>query len=144
MKCNSGVRQPGRGVEKRTKSAPSAALSEFPSPPTAHKHGNHNQDSFTTGIHPCGMASSNAPPHAHVVHRQASARGKQRINHLSQHLTVVSANVRGLRTNLGDLTHNFVLRHQADIVAVTETWLNGEVEPTFGNIPGYLKSERKA
>ena len=55
----------------------------------------------------------------------------------------MSANVRGLRTNLGDLTHNFVHRHQADIVAVTETWLNGEVEPTYGNIPGYTKWVRK-
>ncbi|MPC67993.1 hypothetical protein E2C01_062182 [Portunus trituberculatus] len=89
------------------------------------------------------MAGSNAAPHAHVAHRQASARGQQRIKHLSQHLTVLSANVRGLRTNLGDLTHNFVLRHQADIVANTETWLNGEVEAIFGNIPGYTKWVRK-
>ena len=38
---------------------------------------------------------------------------------------------------MGDLSHNFVLRQSADIVAVTETWLNDEVEPTFGRIPGY-------
>ena len=52
-------------------------------------------------------------------------------------LTVVSANVRGLRTNISDLSHNFVLRYKADIVAVTETWLCSAVEPTFGRIPGY-------
>ena len=50
---------------------------------------------------------------------------------------MVSANVRGLRTNVGDLSHNFVLRQSADIVAVTETWLSDEVEPTFGRISGY-------
>lgn len=44
---------------------------------------------------------------------------------------------------MGDLTHNFVLRHYADIVAVTETWMNAEVEPTFGKIPGYTIWVRK-
>ena len=51
--------------------------------------------------------------------------------------------MRGLRTNVGDLTHNFVLRHRADVVAVTETWLNEEVEPTFGKVPGYSHWVRK-
>ncbi|MPC51035.1 hypothetical protein E2C01_044872 [Portunus trituberculatus] len=52
-------------------------------------------------------------------------------------LTVLSANVRGLRTNIGDLTHSFVLRHRVDIAVATETWLNSDVEPTFGKIAGY-------
>ena len=54
-----------------------------------------------------------------------------------QQLTVLSANVRGLRTNIGDLTHNFVLRHCVDVVVVTETWLDEGVESTFGKIRGY-------
>ena len=70
------------------------------------------------------------------------SRARQHHSHAHQ-LTVVSANVRGLRTNIGDLSHNFVLRHQADIVAVTESWLNGAVEPTFGKIPGYTHWVRK-
>ena len=70
----------------------------------------------------------------------AVPRGNGRSNHC---LTVVSANVRGLRTNIGDLSHNFVLRHRADVVAVTETWLSCEVEPTFGKIPGYSQWVRK-
>ena len=57
--------------------------------------------------------------------------------------TLVSANVRGLRTNLGELSHNFVLRQKADIVAVSETWLNSNVEPTYGKIPGYTHWVRK-
>lgn len=52
-------------------------------------------------------------------------------------LVLLSANVRGLRTNIGDLTHSFVLRHRVDIAVVTETWLNSEVELSFGRIPGY-------
>ena len=79
------------------------------------------------------------PPPISIAHRKAIANGKKP-SYLSHHLTVVSANVRGLRTNLGDLTHNFVLRHRA----VTETWLSGEMEPTFGNIPGYTKLVRNA
>ncbi|KAK4318355.1 hypothetical protein Pmani_010653 [Petrolisthes manimaculis] len=58
-------------------------------------------------------------------------------------LKILSANVRGLRTNIGDLTHNCVLRHSIDIVVVTETWLNSEVEPTFGIICGYTHWTRK-
>ena len=58
-------------------------------------------------------------------------------------LTVLSANVRGLRTNIGDLTHNFILRHQADIAVVTETWLTSEVEPAFGKLRGYTHWARQ-
>ena len=51
--------------------------------------------------------------------------------------------MRGLRTNVGELSHNCVLRHKADIVAVSETWLNSEVESTYGRIPGYTHWVRK-
>ena len=61
----------------------------------------------------------------------------------ARQLKVLSANVRGLRTNIGDLTHNCVLRHSTDIVVVTETWLNSDVEPTFGKIRGYTHWARK-
>ena len=58
-------------------------------------------------------------------------------------LKILSANVRNLRTNIGDLTHNRVLRHSVNIVVVTETWLNSEVESTFGKIPGYVHWARR-
>ncbi|KAG0718991.1 hypothetical protein GWK47_007413 [Chionoecetes opilio] len=61
----------------------------------------------------------------------------------SHTLKIISANVRGLRTNIGDLTHNCVLRHSADVVVATETWLNNEVEPTFGKIRGYTQWNRR-
>ncbi|KAG0722156.1 hypothetical protein GWK47_045040 [Chionoecetes opilio] len=66
-----------------------------------------------------------------------------RPEHPSHTLKIISANVRGLRTNIGDLTHNCVLRHSADVVVVTETWLNNEVEPTFGKIRGYTQWNRR-
>ena len=61
----------------------------------------------------------------------------------SHTLKILSANVRGLRTNIGDLTHNCVLRHSADVVVVTETWLNNEVEPTYGKIRCYTQWSRR-
>ncbi|KAG0717350.1 hypothetical protein GWK47_008070 [Chionoecetes opilio] len=60
----------------------------------------------------------------------------------SHKLEILSANVRGLRTNIGDLTHNCVLRYRADVVVVTETWLNIEVEPTFGKMHVYTQWTR--
>ena len=81
-----------------------------------------------------GRAGTNTP-------RLAAA--PQRNGRPSHRLIVVSANVKGLRTNIGDLSHNFVIRHHADVVAVTETWLTGEVEPTFEKIPGYSQCVRK-
>lgn len=51
--------------------------------------------------------------------------------------------MRGLRSNIADLSHNFVLRQKADIVAVSETWMSDTVEPSFGKIKGYTKWVRK-
>ena len=108
-----------------------------PSSPPVGSHnpvGTHSPANTTTGTLSRGRAGTNMPRSAAVP------RGNGRSNHC---LTVVSANVRGLRTNIGDLSHNFVLRHRADVVAVTETWLSCEVEPTFGKIPGYSQWVRK-
>ncbi|XP_063596231.1 uncharacterized protein LOC134773084 [Penaeus indicus] len=63
-------------------------------------------------------------------------RNKQR------HLSVLSANVRGLRTNIGELTH-MALNISADIIVATETFLNAEVEPAFGKIRGYSQWQRR-
>ena len=58
---------------------------------------------------------------------------------LRSKLTVLSANVRDLHNNIGDLTNNFILKYSADIAVATETWLDDEVEPTFGRIRGYTQ-----
>ncbi|MPC26720.1 hypothetical protein E2C01_019867 [Portunus trituberculatus] len=58
-------------------------------------------------------------------------------------LKVISSNVRGLRTNLADLYHNCVQRHNADIVVMTETWLNSEVEPMYGRMYGFTYWARR-
>ncbi|MPC51604.1 hypothetical protein E2C01_045453 [Portunus trituberculatus] len=51
--------------------------------------------------------------------------------------------IRGLNSSVGDLSHNFVLRQKADIVALSETWLNDLVESIFEKINGYTNWVRK-
>ncbi|MPC44936.1 hypothetical protein E2C01_038618 [Portunus trituberculatus] len=103
---------------------------------------NHSLGSPSAGMRlPNRLAPNKSCPSATPrSHTHTARRGKGRS---SSCLTVVMANVRGLRTNVGDLTHNFALRHGADVVAVTETWLTGEVEPTFGKVPGFSHWIRK-
>ena len=57
-------------------------------------------------------------------------------------LSILSANVRGFRTNLGDLTHSFVLPLKPDIIATVETFLNSTVPDNYGKISGYTKWHR--
>ena len=52
-------------------------------------------------------------------------------------INIVSANVRGFKTNVGELTYQFVLKEKADIVFVEETFLDNTVPSNFGKIPGY-------
>ena len=47
-------------------------------------------------------------------------------------LKLISENIRGLRTNVGELTHSFVLNHKLDIFATVETFLNESVPQSFG------------
>jgi len=65
------------------------------------------------------------------------------ISSLNNRLSILSANVRGLQTNLGDLTHSFVLPLRPDIIATVETFLNPTVPDNFGRIGGYTKWHRK-
>ena len=58
-------------------------------------------------------------------------------------LKILSANIRGFRTNVGDLTHSFVLKYKPDIVATVETFLNESVPQNFGKIQGYSTWTRR-
>ena len=58
------------------------------------------------------------------------------------HLSILSSNVRGFQTNLGDLTHSFVLPLKPDIIATVETFLNSTVPDNYGKISGYTKWHR--
>ena len=51
-------------------------------------------------------------------------------------LKILSANIRGFRTNVGELTHA-VLRNSADIVVAIETFLNDNCVTSCDRIPGY-------
>ncbi|KAG0722807.1 hypothetical protein GWK47_043877 [Chionoecetes opilio] len=50
------------------------------------------------------------------------------------HLSIISANVRGLQTSIGDLIHSHVIPHTPDVVATVETFLNG-TSPWQGREP---------
>lgn len=58
-------------------------------------------------------------------------------------LTIISANVRGLQTNIGDLTHSHILHHNPDIIATVETFLNSSIPPNYGQINGYSRWHRR-
>ncbi|KAG0721654.1 hypothetical protein GWK47_046043 [Chionoecetes opilio] len=58
-------------------------------------------------------------------------------------LTIISANVRGFQTNVGDLTYSQVLPHSPDIIATAETFLNSLVADNFGQVGGYSSLLRR-
>ena len=67
----------------------------------------------------------------------------QRSHTYPDQLLVLSANVRGFRTNVGELTHSCILKHDIDIVITVETFLDETVEATMGKIPGYSHWQRR-
>ena len=62
---------------------------------------------------------------------------------IRKELSRISANFRGLRTNVGDLTHNFVSKLKPDIVTTVETFLTKSVLQSFQKIKGYTSWRRK-
>ena len=58
-------------------------------------------------------------------------------------LKIISANIRGFQTNIGDLTHSFVIPNRIDIVATVETFLNETVPENYGHIRGYSRWHRR-
>ena len=73
-------------------------------------------------------------PSRHTTRQRASTNTELRI---------VSANVRGFHTNVGELTHRFVGTKNPDIVFVTETFLDDNIPPTYARIQGYSTWIRK-
>ena len=56
---------------------------------------------------------------------------------MNNSIRILSANLRGFRTNIGELTHSFVRKHQLDIVVTVETFLDRNCVTTCDRIPGY-------
>nr|XP_027209302.1 uncharacterized protein LOC113802849 [Penaeus vannamei] len=85
----------------------------------------------------------------HQCPRQTSTRPKgpgtmSRSGHLDvNHLRILSANLRGFQTNVGELTHNFVMPNSIDIVATVETSLNDSLPSNFGQIFGFSQWYRR-
>ena len=71
---------------------------------------------------------TNPPTHPGATSPRGQALGN---------LTIISANLRGFQTNVGDLTHSHVLPHSPDIIATTETFLNSTIPDNYGRIGGY-------
>ena len=63
--------------------------------------------------------------------------------HCRDKLTILSANVRGLQTNIGDLTHSHVLPHTPDVIATVETFLNSSVPANHGQLQDYTSWHRR-
>lgn len=56
-------------------------------------------------------------------------------------LRVLSVNMRRYRTNVDELTHTFVLKHNVDVMAV-ETFLDDRYVTTCDRIPSYSRLVR--
>ncbi|KAK3878982.1 hypothetical protein Pcinc_016426 [Petrolisthes cinctipes] len=59
------------------------------------------------------------------------------------HLSIISANVRGLQTNISDLIHSHVIPHSPDVVATVETFLNETIPNNHGLVQGYTRWHRR-
>lgn len=60
-----------------------------------------------------------------------------------ENLTIISANVRGLQTNFGDLSQSHIVPHNPDIIACVETCQNPSIPNNFGKIKGYSAWHRR-
>ena len=61
----------------------------------------------------------------------------------ASNLSIISANVRGFQTNVGDLTHQFIIPHSPDIIACVETFLNSSIPSNYGTVNGYTRWYRR-
>ena len=57
-------------------------------------------------------------------------------------LTVLAANLRGFRTNVGEFSH-LIVKHRADVAIVTETFLDDKVPQNYAKMKGYSKWYRR-
>lgn len=58
-------------------------------------------------------------------------------------MKMLSANLRGFATNLGDFTHSFINKNTPDIIIAVETFLNQDFPANFGKLPGYSNWTRR-
>lgn len=54
-------------------------------------------------------------------------------------IPIVTANVRGFHINVAELTHRFILKNNADIVFVSETFLDDRVPEHYARVKGYSR-----
>ena len=73
-------------------------------------------------------------------HRSTSRRCYTPTN---SELRIVSANLRGFHTNVGELTRNVIIKNNVDLVFVCETFLDDKVPSTYARVRGYSTWIRK-
>lgn len=61
---------------------------------------------------------------------------------ITSRITILSANVRGFRTNVGELTH-ISIKNKVDLIITTETFLDDSVPLNFARIKGYSNWYRR-
>lgn len=52
-------------------------------------------------------------------------------------IRIVSANLRGFHTNIGECTHNMIIKNRVDAVFVCETFLDDKVPVNYARVRGY-------
>ncbi|MPC46456.1 hypothetical protein E2C01_040176 [Portunus trituberculatus] len=62
---------------------------------------------------------------------------------VNSELMIVSANVRGFHTNIGEFTHRAITRNKANIVFVCETFLDDNIPPSYARVRNYSAWIRK-
>lgn len=56
---------------------------------------------------------------------------------------IISANLRGFHTNIGEFTHSMIIKNRADVVFVRETFLDDKVPVNYARVRGYTSWLRK-
>ena len=122
-------------VASLPQSLSTSTAKHLPRPSTATGQLRRHRLSTPNSPHPPFLARHNLPTPILVCGvMQANKR---------DHLSIISANVRGLQTNIGDLVHSCVIPHTPDVVATVETFLNDSIPNNFGIIQGYTRWHRR-
>ncbi|KAK8372396.1 hypothetical protein O3P69_010909, partial [Scylla paramamosain] len=127
--------------------SPTRSFSPSPSPPaptltlTQHTLPEETDSSLPREVTTSSVANDESESTAHMEqHRSTPRRGYTPTN---SELRVVSANLRGFHTNVGELTRSVINKNNVDLVFVCETFLDDKVPSTYACVRGYSTWIRK-
>ncbi|KAK3859790.1 hypothetical protein Pcinc_034116 [Petrolisthes cinctipes] len=97
-----------------------------------------SQNTRTSGSSPLDLGIQKPNTNLYIPLNSPTQPGTMTTNQpMQKKLTLISANVRGLQTNIGDLIHSYVIPYTPDVIATVETFLNPTIPTNFGHIQGY-------